>query len=158
MNGLEPRGFVWVIANRLAVSERIGGYGFQHRRVRRTEEINWLVHHGVGGVVSLLVGNQNLAAYEAAGLKAYHVPLSSDFENVDVRNVFAALDDGLSDPSRAILIHRDTVDDAIAGILGGYLVHAGYISDPIVATSIIQEILGRPIGPEGRRWIPDSAR
>ena len=26
--GLEPRGFRWVIKDRLAVSERIGGYGF----------------------------------------------------------------------------------------------------------------------------------
>ena len=157
MNGLEPRGFVWVIANRLAVSERIGGYGFQHRRVRRTEEINWLGHVGVTGVISLLVGNQNLAAYESAGLAAYHVPLAADFDDDDVDKVFAALDQGLADPSAALLIHRDTVDDAVAGLLGGYLVHAGYIADPIVATSIIQEILGRPVGPEGRRWISNPS-
>ena len=42
MTGLKPREFVWVIAGRLAVCERIGGYGFQHRRVRREEEITWL--------------------------------------------------------------------------------------------------------------------
>ena len=51
MTGLEPRGFVWVIAGRLAVSERIGGYGFQHRRVRRQEEINWIKHEGVTAVL-----------------------------------------------------------------------------------------------------------
>ena len=32
ITGLKPRGFTWVIADRLAVSERIGGFGFQHRR------------------------------------------------------------------------------------------------------------------------------
>ena len=66
--GLEPRGFTWVIARRLAVSERIGGYGFQHRRVRREEEIAWLRANGINAVLSLLDGNQNLAAYEKAGL------------------------------------------------------------------------------------------
>ena len=43
ITGLKPRNFVWVIADRLAVSERIGGNGFQHRRVRRDEEITWLI-------------------------------------------------------------------------------------------------------------------
>ena len=57
--GLEPRGFKWVIAGRLAISERVGGYGFQHRRVRREEEIIWLAEQGINSVVSLMAGNQN---------------------------------------------------------------------------------------------------
>ncbi len=55
--GLEPRDFRWVIAGKLAVSERIGGYGFQHRRVRRTEEISWLKGSGVTGVRPILDRN-----------------------------------------------------------------------------------------------------
>ncbi|MCH8985187.1 MAG: hypothetical protein IIB04_01075 [Acidobacteria bacterium] len=51
MAGLEPRGFTWVIAGKLAVSERIGGYGIQHRRVRREEEIIWLVEAGITAVL-----------------------------------------------------------------------------------------------------------
>ena len=47
LTGLEPRGFRWVIKDRLATSERIGGYGFQHRRVRREEEIIWLTEQGI---------------------------------------------------------------------------------------------------------------
>ena len=43
------------------------------------------------------------------------------------------------------------------GLMGGYLVHAGLIKDPIVATSVIQEISGRPLGPEGRRLIPSAS-
>ena len=76
MTGLEPRGFTWVIAGRLAVSERIGGYGFQHRRVRREEEISWLQNQGVNALLSLLDGNQNLASYEAAGITLGHQPLT----------------------------------------------------------------------------------
>ncbi len=74
MAGLEPKGFTWVIAGRLAVSERIGGYGFQHRRVRREEEVVWLQADGVNTVFSLLPGNQNQAAYEAAGLQLHQLP------------------------------------------------------------------------------------
>ena len=75
MTGLEPRGFTWVISGRLAVAERVGGYGFQHRRVRREEEIAWLKGAGINTVLSLLPGNQNLASYGAAGLAAVHEPL-----------------------------------------------------------------------------------
>ena len=73
--GLKPREFTWVIADSLATSERIGGHGFQHRRVRREEEITWLKDAGITTVVSLLPGNQNLASYESAGFSVLHQPL-----------------------------------------------------------------------------------
>ena len=154
--GLEPRGFKWVIAGRLAVSERIGGHGFQHRRVRREEEIIWLKEQGINTVVSLLPGNQNQAAYEAAGFDYYNLPIVAELEPTDIGAVFDVLDTASSQPGASVLVHRDLIDDMIVGSLGGYLVHAGLIIDPIVATSIIQEITGRPLGPEGRRLIPSS--
>ena len=46
------------------------------------------------------------------------------------------------------------IDDTVVGLLGGYLVHCGLIQDPILAVTIIQEISGRPLGPEGRALIP----
>lgn len=157
MTGLEPREFVWVISDRLATSERIGGYGFQHRRVRRSEEIAWLRREGVTMVLSLLPGNQNLAAYEAAGLETRHAPLAAEFEDEDVQRILAAIDEALEGPETVLLVHRDIVDDSVAGILGGYLVHSGLVDNPIVAISLIQEIVGRPLGPEGRRLIPQGA-
>ncbi|HSF84859.1 MAG TPA: hypothetical protein VLG28_04245, partial [Acidimicrobiia bacterium] len=78
MAGLEPRGFKWVIAGKLAVSERIGGHGFQHRRVRREEEILWLTEQGINAVFSLLPGNQNQAAYEAAGFSYENHPIVAE--------------------------------------------------------------------------------
>ena len=56
-----------------------------------------------------------------------------------------------------LLLHRDTIDDAVAGILAGYLVHSGLLADPIKATALIQEILRRPLGPEARAIIPSTA-
>lgn len=153
MTGLEPRGFVWVIARRLAVSERIGGYGFQHRRVRREEEIAWLRATGITSVLSLLEGNQNLAAYEAAGMRALNEPLL-ELDADDVRRVLRAMKKLLEDPNAVLLVHRDIVDDVVAGVMAGFLVTSGKVSDPIVATALIQEILGRPLGPEARAVIP----
>ena len=37
--GIQPRQFSWVIKEQLAVCERPGGYGTNHRRVRRQEEV-----------------------------------------------------------------------------------------------------------------------
>jgi hypothetical protein len=35
--GIPPRNFTWVIRDRLAVSERPGGFAPNHRKVRRQE-------------------------------------------------------------------------------------------------------------------------
>lgn len=156
MTGLEPRDYTWVISGRLAVSERIGGHGFQHRRVRREEELAWLDIAGITTIVSLLEGNQNLAAYEAAGFEAVHAPLA-DLEPGAVTSVFATLHRTLDRPGVVVLMHRDIIDDALAGVLAGYLVFSGMVADPIVATAAVQEILGRPLGPEARSVIPTGA-
>jgi hypothetical protein len=146
-----------VIAGRLAMSERIGGYGFQHRRVRREEEITWLKDQGINAVLTFLPSNQNQAAYEAAGFRVFHRPIEAELELEEVAEVFALFDEALAAHGSSLLVHRDLVDDVLVGLLGGYLVHDGLIDDPIVATSVIQEISGRPLGPEGRRLIPARA-
>ncbi len=156
VTGLEPRGFTWIISGRLAVSERIGGYGFQHRRVRREEEIAWLLHNGFTAVLSLLDGNQNLAAYESAGLKAHHAHLDES-DPASVTAVFAALAEALRPADAVVLMHRDIVDDAMAGVVAGYLVYSRRVGDPIVATAVVQEILKRPLGPAARGMIPAKA-
>ncbi len=158
MTGLKPRDFVWVIAGRLAVSQRIGGHGFQHRRVRREEEIVWLKNDAkITTVVSLLSGNQNVNAYEDVDFNVYHEPLPQEFEmDSDLPRVLGTLDKALSEPGAVVLVHRDTVDDTIAGVLGGYLIYSGLLSDPIKAAAVIQEILGRPLGPLGRSMMTRS--
>lgn len=154
MTGLKPRGFVWVIAERLAVSERIGGIGFQHRRVRRDEEIAWLADEArITAVVTLLPGNQNVSAYLEAGLAAHPAPIQGEITLAACREVYGALDEALSAPHARVLIHREVVDDEMAGLLGGYLVHSGLLDDPVLAVAVIQEILGRPLGPTGRSLV-----
>ncbi|GIU92112.1 MAG: hypothetical protein KatS3mg011_1018 [Acidimicrobiia bacterium] len=152
--GLKPRGFRWVIADRLAVSDRIGGSGIQHRRVRREEEITWLVNEaGVTCVVSLLSGNQNLHAYRQAGLKALQVPMPDQPEPDDAERLYRTIREETSRPGARVLVHRETVDDLLGGLLGGYLIWTGLVRDEVLASALIQEILGRPLGPEGRALI-----
>ena len=40
--GITPRNLTWIIKDKLAICERPGGFGANHRRVRRQEEIIWL--------------------------------------------------------------------------------------------------------------------
>lgn len=156
--GLKPRGFKWVIADRLAVAERVGGSGFQHRRVRREEEITWLVEEaGINTILSMLPSNQNLAAYRQAGIATYSVPVGAALANDDSTRFFATLDKALSRNHARVLVHRETIDDTVGGLLGGYLVTSGMVKDPILALAVIQQILGRALGPEGRSLIPESA-
>ena len=73
--GIPPRNFTWVIRDRLAVSERPGGFAANHRRVRRQEEIIWLRAQAFSRVVSLLPSTHNLQAYDEEGMPWSHYPL-----------------------------------------------------------------------------------
>ena len=154
ITGLKPRGFVWVIQDRLAVSDRIGGNGFQHRRVRREEEINWIVREAkVTAVINLIVGHPNQQSYQEAGLATYSCPLDGSPTPSQVSEIHAMLEEALTAPSARALVHRETVDDVVAGLMGSYLMSKGLLEDPIVAAAVIQEIIGRPLGPDGRALI-----
>jgi hypothetical protein len=146
-----------VIADRLAVSERIGGYGFQHRKIRREEEITWLKRDaGMTSVITLLPGNQNLQAYRDAGLAVNQVSVPLEPTRADADRVFKALHKALAEVDAKVLIHREIIDDKLGGLLAGYLVWSGMVAQPIMAVALVQEILRRPLGPEGRSLVPDS--
>ncbi len=154
ITGLKPRGFVWVIQDRLAVSARIGGNGFQHRRVRREEEINWIVREAkVTAVVNLIVGHPNQQSYQEAGLATYSCPVEGTPTQAQVLEIHGMLEQALAAPSARALVHRETVDDVVAGLMGSYLMSKRLLKDPIVAAAVIQEIIGRPLGPDGRALI-----
>ena len=115
----------------------------------------WRGAGGARGVLSRRAGNQTLAASGAAGLVAVHEPLL-DLEPASAERGFSALRNLLRERT-TVLLHRDTIDEAVCGILAGYLVYAGLVSEPIVATDTIQRILHRPLGPEARGVIPQAA-
>ncbi|MBV9253417.1 MAG: hypothetical protein JO054_04215, partial [Actinobacteria bacterium] len=72
--GIPPRNFAWVIKDRLAISERPGGYARNHRRVRRQEEIIWIREQGFTCVISLIPSPHNLHNYDELGVTWRHRP------------------------------------------------------------------------------------
>ena len=86
--GIVPRNFHWIVKDQLAVCERPGGYGANHRRVRRQEEIIWIREQGFTCVVTLIPSPHNLHNYDEMGVTWRHLPFGV---HDDPREVATAL-------------------------------------------------------------------
>jgi hypothetical protein len=151
--GIQPRNFAWIIKERLAICERPGGYGANHRRVRRQEEIIWLREQGFGCVISLLPSPHNLHNYDEYGLRYLHRPFGT---GDDPRAVLGSLYPevhGLLGNATKVVLHADEVGDRVAGVVGGYLRWTGLVPEGPHAISIVETITGRQLDPLGRSFI-----
>jgi hypothetical protein len=157
--GLEPRGFTWVIKDRLAASERPGGFSRNHRKVRRQEELIWLCGSGFTRVLSLLDSPHNLHAYDEAGIKYEHVPLGRREDwPVHLRQTYVLLSVWLSDPEERVLVHHEEFGERLLGVLAGYLMYAFpdvFTSGPDAAVAV-ERITGRQLGAAGREIVQVS--
>jgi len=157
--GLEPRGFTWVIKDRLAASERPGGFSRNHRKVRRQEELIWLSGSGFTRVLSLLDSPHNLHAYDEAGIKYEHVPLGRREDwPVHLRQTYVLLSVWLSDPEERVLVHHEEFGERLLGVLAGYLMYAFpdvFTSGPEAAVAV-ERITGRQLGAAGREIVQVS--
>ncbi len=152
--GLEPRFFCWIIKERLAVSERPGGYARNHRKVRRVEELIWLSGNGFTRVLSLLDSPHNLRAYEEAGLQYLHIPLGRHDEMaLRLAFIYETLARWLDDPTERILVHHEEFGDRILGVLAGYLLYVGLVSEGPHAIIAIERLSGRELGSAGREIV-----
>ena len=159
MTGLQPREFVWIISGQLAVAQRIGGYGFQHRRVRREEEILWLQKEAsINTILSFMNTNENMTAYEEIPFAMHHETVPDTPSADEVQRAMRSLHRALNQPGAIVLLHREIIDDTLAGLLAGYLMYSKMVIDPIKAAAVVQEILGRPIGPVGRAIITNATQ
>ncbi|MGH9092574.1 MAG: hypothetical protein ACRDZR_14545 [Acidimicrobiales bacterium] len=151
--GIPPRNFAWIIRDRLAVSERPGGFSSSHRRVRRQEEIIWLRVQGFTRLVSLLPSPHNLAAYEEEGLACAHYPLPPA---ADPR---AALGDAYLDLERSlgqglrILVHQDELGARVMGAVAGFLVWSGRLPSGPQAVALVEHLVGHQMGSAGREVV-----
>ena len=154
--GISPRNFAWIIKDRLAVSERPGGYARTHRRVRRQEEIIWIREQGFNRVVSLLPSPHNLRAYEELGVKWEHFPMTRADAVTVLADLFPALRVWLSSGEQ-VLVHQEELGDLVQGVMAGYLVYAALVPSPAEAISIVERITQRQMGPPGRELVAAAA-
>ena len=151
--GIEPRNFAWIIKGQLAVSERPGGYARNHRRVRRREEIIWLREQGFTRLVSLLVSTHNLHAYDELGVAWSHVPFGpQDDPRQVLPDLYRSMQQWLAAGDR-ILVHQEELSDRVMGVAAGYLLWAGLIKEGPQAIAVVEHIVQRQMGPDGRELV-----
>lgn len=152
--GLEPRFLTWVLTDRLAISERPGGFARNHRKVRRQEELIWLAGHGFTHVLSLLDSPHNLHAYEEAGIAYEHVPLGRHDELPDrLRDIYATLSGWVADPSERVLMHHEEFGDRLLGVVAGFLLYEGVVNEGPHAIVVLEKLTGRQLGSIGREIV-----
>lgn len=150
--GIEPRHFRWIVTGRMAVCERPGGYGDGHRRVRRNEEILWILNHDFDRVLSLIPSPYNLSSYRDHGLAYRHLPFAGPEAGPDALVfVLAALRDHSA--SERILVHGSEVGDRIGGVLASYLLWTGLVDGSSQAVSVTERLLQRELGPVARELV-----
>jgi hypothetical protein len=151
--GIPPRNFTWIIRDRLAVSERPGGFAPNHRRVRRQEEIIWLRVQGFNRVISLLPSPHNLQAYDDEGLAWAHYPLSpiSDPRTL-LADCYRDIDRALTEGQR-MLIHQDELSDRVMGVVAGFLVWSGRLTSGPQAIALVEGVVGHQMGAAGRELV-----
>jgi hypothetical protein len=148
--GIQPRNFAWILKDKLAVCERPGGYGANHRRVRRQEEIIWIREQGFTRVVSLIPSPHNLHNYDELGVAWRHLPFGPQGDPREVAStLFPELRSMLAEGGK-VLLHQDELSDRVAGLMAGYLLWAEVVPLAPQATSVVERLLSRQMGPLGR--------
>jgi hypothetical protein len=152
--GIEPRHFHWIVTDSLAVSERPGGYGPQHRRVRRMEEIIWIRQHDFDWVVSLIDAPLNLHNYDEQHVPYLHRPvvLPDQAGGVSLMATYGELQHILGS-GRQVLVHAEELGDRVCGFVAGYLVFSKLIEAAPKAISVIEHMTQRQLGPTGREMV-----
>lgn len=156
--GIVPRNFAWVIKDQLAVCERLGGYGANHRKVRRQEEIIWVREQGFTRIISLLGSPHNLYAYDELNMPYQHYPFGVHDDTIAALEPFwKSLREQLAHGDR-VIVHHDEMGDRVEGAVSGYLVYAGIVKEEPRAVAIVEKVLQRQMGPLGREIVAAAAK
>jgi hypothetical protein len=155
--GIRPRNFAWIVTDRLAVCERPGGYGVNHRRVRRQEEIIWIREQGFTSVISLIPAPHNLHNYDELGVVWRHRPFGPhDDAREFLADFYPEIRDMLAGGGK-VIIHGEEVGDRICGVVAGYLLWSGLVPQGPQAISVSERLVHRQLGPIGRELVALAA-
>jgi hypothetical protein len=156
--GIEPRYFAWVISDQLAICERPGGFGENHRKVRRQEEIIWIREQDFDRVISVSTAPHNLHNYDEMGVRWLHWPFPvSDEIGRYLSDCYTELARMLA-AGHKLLLHADEISERLLGFLAGYLVFTGMVPEPPRAITIIENITGRQLGADGRYVVGEALK
>lgn len=150
--GITPRHFTWILKDKLAICERPGGYGDNHRRVRRQEEIIWIRENGFSTVISIIQAPHNLHNYDELNVAYRHRPFNPDELEAWLRLFYRELDDLLRAGGK-VIVHGEELGDRIVGIMGGYIRWSGLVDDDTKAIAITERLTGRKLDPFARNVI-----
>ncbi len=153
--GITPRNFTWILKDRLAVCERPGGYGDNHRRVRRQEEIIWIRENHFGCLISIIPAPHNLHNYDELNVNYQHRPYNNENnEKIDewARGLFKELKKLLTSNVK-VIVHGEEVGDIIMGAMAAFVRWQGMIEDPIEALAIGEKLAGHQLDPSARELI-----
>jgi hypothetical protein len=156
--GIPPRNFTWVIKDRLAMSERPGGFAPNHRKVRRQEEIIWLQVQGFTRVISLLPSSHNLQAYDERSMAAVHFPLPSSGDTRSVLDSLYRELHGYLTSGERVLIHQEELGDRVNGVVAGYLLWSVRLPSGPQAITVLEHMTGHPMGPSGRELVATAGQ
>jgi len=151
--GITPRNFTWILRDKLAVCERPGGYGDNHRRVRRQEEIIWIRENGFGCIISLIPAPHNLHNYEELGVSYRHRPFTGGEDLPLWLTAFYRELDALLLEGTKVVLHAEEVGDRVVGIMGGYIRWCGLVKEGTQAIAITERIAQRQLDPFAREVI-----
>ena len=155
--GIEPRGFRWIITDRFGVCERPGGYGAGHRRVRRLEEIVWLRRNEIDLIMSLTSIPYNLHDYDEHGLAYAHLPFSEPSDGSKrLEEILKTIREHSS--TKRVVLHHDSIGDRVSGVVAGYLLWSGLVDTGPEAITIAERILERELGPMAREIVSMAHR
>ena len=156
--GIKPRHFHWVIQDQLAICERPGGYGANHRRVRRQEEIIWVREQGFSPVISIIPAPQNLHNYDELGVVWRHRPYPSPEEFPRyLPELYGEVSELLAAGNK-VLVHHEELGDRTIGLLSGYLVWSGMVPEQPKAIFLMEHITSKQLGPNGRDLVSVAAK
>lgn len=151
--GIVPRNFKWVLRDQFAVCERPGGYGDNHRRVRREEEIIWIKQQGFTCVLSLIPSPHNLHNYDEHSVPYHHRPYGPHDTDPDLLADLYTEIRTLSSGEGKLLLHQDELGEIILGVVAGYLLWAGLVPTGPQTISLTERLLERQLGPRAREIV-----
>jgi hypothetical protein len=151
--GITPRHFFWIIQDKLAVCERPGGYGTNHRRVRRQEEIIWIREQAFSPVISLISTASNLHNYDELGVSWRHRPFPQlEDLHLYLPGFYRELNELLTSGHK-VLMHFEELGDKILGLLAGYLVWSAMVPEQSKAIFLVEHITSRQLTPQARETV-----